>query len=114
MQCASNTSQLVLGCYQKPFYDPTEDYQEARQFTINDKMLIMRMYYCPSSGPEFEHGICDQHSEAVVFIYHVSDRQQFLELPSVYERACNTVMPHVITLPQVATPQLGPGVRGGD
>ncbi|OBT85954.1 hypothetical protein VE02_04802 [Pseudogymnoascus sp. 03VT05] len=75
---------FVFGCYQKSYCDPTENYVESRQFTINDKMLIMQMDHCPAGGPMFEYGMRNSNSEAVVFIYHVSDRQSFLELPSVF------------------------------
>ncbi|OAF60387.1 hypothetical protein VC83_03262 [Pseudogymnoascus destructans] len=107
--------QLVFGCYQKPYFDPAElrpritaeNYEEPRQFSINDKLIIMQMEFCHPGGPIFEYGMRDSNSENVVFIYHVSDRQKFLELPYRYEKVCNTIMP------QVAPPQPEPGTSGG-
>ncbi|KFY71543.1 hypothetical protein V499_08262 [Pseudogymnoascus sp. VKM F-103] len=92
---------LVFGFYQKPFFDPTENYEESRQFSINDKTLFMQMEYCPAGGPMFEYGMRNSNSEAVIFIYHISERQGFLGLPSVFERACNSF------IPQAATPKPG-------
>lgn len=64
----------------------------------------MEMEFTPPTGPIFEFGMRD--SEAVTFVYHVSDRNSFLELPSVSEKACNAITP------QPVIPQPGRGAFG--
>lgn len=64
--------------------------------------MIVEMSLCHPIESWFEFGMRD--SEAVIFLYHVSDRQKFLELPSAAERACNAITP------QPVIPQPGRGV----
>lgn len=64
----------------------------------------MEMELCHPSDRLFEHWM--RNSEAVIFIYDVSDRMSFLELPSASERACNAITP------QPVIPQPGRGAFG--
>jgi hypothetical protein len=45
------------------------------------------MSLCHPIDPLFDHSI--RYSEAIIFVYHDSNRQCFLELPSAYQKACN-------------------------
>jgi len=83
--------QLVLGRYDKPEFDLFENYVERKQISIYDTLIIMEMEHCFAFDPLFEYWTRD--IEAFVFVYHVSDRESFLKLPSTAETACNTITP---------------------
>ncbi|KFZ22937.1 hypothetical protein V502_02573 [Pseudogymnoascus sp. VKM F-4520 (FW-2644)] len=69
---------------------------------VYDKLILMNMGICDPTDTWFE--LHTRDSEAVIFVYRVSDRQKFLELLSAAERACNAITPRPVI------PQPGRGV----
>lgn len=102
----SHNLQFVFACYEKAEFDPTENYEERRTVSIYDQRMIVSMDFGFPREPQLNFELSMRNYEAVIFVYHISDKQSFLELPSASKIACNAITP------QPVIPQPGRGPLG--